>query len=170
MGNKTYAFILGIMLAGALLASGCGGASSSATAEDGNTVKVHYTGTLDDGSVFDTSVGREPLEFTLGLGQMIAGFENAVRGMQVGQSKTVIIPADEAYGQYRDDLVLVVERSQLPQDREPEVGQQLYMQQPNGSTITVVITELTETTATLDANHRLAGKDLTFEIELIDIN
>jgi len=101
---------------------------------------------------------------------MIAGFENAVRGMQVGQSKTVIIPADEAYGQYRDDLVLVVERSQLPQDREPEVGQQLYMQQPNGSTITVVITELTETTATLDANHRLAGKDLTFEIELIDIN
>lgn len=170
MGNKIYAILLGILLAGVLLVSGCGGESSPATAEDGNTVKVHYTGTLEDGSVFDTSVGGEPLEFTLGEGQVITGFDNAVRGMQVGQSKTVTIPVDEAYGQYRDDLVLVVERSQLPQEREPEIGQELYMQQANGSIITVVIIELTETTATLDANHRLVGEDLTFEIELIEIN
>ena len=169
MTKKMYSILLGVLLAGTAVISGCGGESGPSTAEDGNTVKVHYTGTLDDGSVFDTSVGGEPLEFTLGQGQMITGFENAVRGMEVGQSKTVTIPADEAYGQYRDDLVLVVERSQLPEEREPEVGQQLYMQQPNGSVITVVIIELCETTATLDANHRLAGEDLTFEIELVEV-
>ena len=168
MEKKTRAILLGILLTGPFLISGCGG-DGSATAQDGNTVKVHYTGTLEDGSVFDTSVGKEPLEFTLGEGRVITGFENAVRGMKVGQSKTVSIPVDEAYGQHRDDLVLVVERSQLPEDREPEVGQQLYMQQPNGSTITVIIIELSETTATLDANHPLAGKDLTFEIELVEI-
>ena len=96
-------------------------------ASDGDTVRVHYTGTLEDGTTFDTSVGREPLEFTLGEGQMIPGFEKAVYGLQVGKSKTVIIPAEEAYGPHRDDLVMVVEKDQLPAGLDPEVGQQLQM-------------------------------------------
>jgi len=138
-------------------------------AESGDTVKVHYTGTLEDGTVFDTSVEREPLEFTLGQGQLIPGFEQAVIGMKIGDLKTINIPADQAYGPYRDDLILVIERDQLPEDLDPEVGQQLQMIQADGSSITVIIIEISETTATIDANHPLAGKDLTFEIELIEI-
>ncbi|HEX74745.1 MAG TPA: peptidylprolyl isomerase [Dehalococcoidia bacterium] len=138
-------------------------------AKDGDTVKVHYTGTLEDGTVFDTSVEREPLEFTLGEGTLISGFEEAVKGMQVGQSKTVTIPAEEAYGPHRDDLVLVIERDQLPEGLNPEVGQQLQMQQTNDRTIAVIVTDVSETTITVDANHHLAGKDLTFEIELLEI-
>jgi len=139
-------------------------------ASDGNTVKVHYTGKLDDGTIFDTSVEREPLEFTIGAGQMIPGFEGAVRGMQVGESKTVTIPAEEAYGPRRDDLVIVVEREQLPADLDPKVDQQLQMQQPDGGTAVVIVTDVSEETITIDANHPLAGKDLLFEIELVEIN
>ena len=138
-------------------------------ARDGNTVKVHYTGTLEDGTTFDTSVGREPLEFTLGAGKMIPGFEKAVYGLAVGESKTVTILAEEAYGPYRPDLVAVVEREQLPAGLEPEVGQQLHAQQTDGSTARVLVTDVSETTITLDANHSLAGKDLTFEIKLVEI-
>ena len=138
-------------------------------ANDGNTVKVHYTGTLEDGTTFDTSVGREPLEFTLGAGKMIPGFEKAVYGLAVGESKTVTILAEEAYGPYRTDLVTVVEREQLPTGLEPEVGQQLQAQQTDGSTARVLVTDVSETTITLDANHSLAGKDLTFEIKLVEI-
>ena len=138
-------------------------------ASDGDTVRVHYTGTLEDGTTFDTSVGREPIEFTLGEGKMIPGFEKAVYGLEVGKSKTVTIPAEEAYGPHRDDLVIVVEREQLPAKLDPKVDQQLQMQQTDGRTATVIVTDVSETTITVDANHPLAGKDLTFEIELVEI-
>ncbi len=138
-------------------------------ASDGDTVRVHYTGTLEDGTTFDTSVGGEPLEFTLGEGKMIPGFEKAVYGLQVGKSKTVTIPAEEAYGPHRDDLVVVVERDQLPPGLDPKVDQQLQMQQTDGRTAVVIVTDVSDTTITVDANHPLAGKDLTFEIELVEI-
>ena len=123
-----------------LLTNGCNG--GSATAEDGDTVKVHYTGTLGDGTVFDTSLGSEPLEFTLGEGKMIPGFEQAVYGLKVGQSKTVTIPVEEAYGPHRDDLVIVVEREQLPADLDPKVDQQLQMQQTDGRMVVVIVTDV----------------------------
>ncbi len=138
-------------------------------ASDGDTVKVHYTGKLDDGTIFDTSVEREPLEFTIGTGQTIPGFEAAVRGMQVGQVKTVTIPAEEAYGPHNEDMVVVVERDKLPENLNPVVGQQLQKQQENGNMAVVVVTDVSDTTITLDANHPLAGKALTFEIELLEI-
>ncbi len=139
------------------------------TAKDGDTVVVHYVGTLYDGSVFDSSRGREPLEFTLGAGGMIAGFDEAVHGMYVGEVKTVTIIADEAYGQYRDDLVLTVQRDSLPEGLDTAVGQQLEIRRTDGQSITFVVTDVSDSTITLDANPRLAGKDLTFEIELVEI-
>ena len=169
MIKKTCVVLLGILLLGTVLVIGCTGEEGSVRAKDGDTVKVHYTGTLEDGTVFDTSVEREPLEFTLGEGTLISGFEEAVKGMQVGQSKTVTIPAEEAYGLHRDDLVLVIERDQIPEDLDLKVGQQLQMQQTNDKTIVVIVTDVSETTITVDANHPLAGKDLTFEIELVEI-
>jgi peptidylprolyl isomerase len=137
--------------------------------EEGDTVKVHYTGKLNDGSVFDSSKDREPLEFTLGEGQLIPGFEEAVNGMEVGDSTTVDIPTDEAYGERRDDLELEVSKAELPGDVEPEVGMQLQMkQQGSEKTIPVQITEVEEEKVTIDANHPLAGKDLTFDIEVVE--
>lgn len=138
--------------------------------KEGDTVKVHYTGKLNDGSVFDTSRERnEPLEFTLGEGQLIPGFEKAVQGMDVGDSTTVEIPSDEAYGERRDDLELEVSKDELPDHIEPELGMQLQMQQQqNGKAIPVQITEITDAKVKLDANHPLAGKDLTFDIELVE--
>lgn len=138
--------------------------------KEGDTVKVHYTGKLNDGSVFDTSRERnEPLEFTLGQGQLIPGFEKAVEGMDIGDSTTVEIPSDEAYGERRDDLELEVSRDELPDNIEPEVGMQLQMQQQqNGKAIPVQIKEVTDDKVKLDANHPLAGKDLTFDIELVE--
>ncbi len=138
-------------------------------ANEGDTVRVHYTGTLEDGTVFDTSRGRETLEFTLGGGTVIPGFEETVKGMQVGETKTATIPSDEAYGPHRDEMVMVIQRDQLPDDLEPTVGQQLQMQRTDGRTAVVVVSEVSKTTITIDANHPLAGKDLTFEIELVEI-
>lgn len=143
--------------------------TAAVEAKHGDTVEVHYTGTLEDGTVFDSSLEREPLEFTLGEGKMIPGFEEAVRGMQVGQSKTVTITADKAYGPHRDDRILLIKREQLPEDLNPEVGQRLQMRQTEGPTIPVIVTEVFETAIVVDANHPLAGKDLTFEIELLEI-
>ena len=140
-----------------------------AQAKVGDTIKVHYTGTLDDGTVFDSSVGRKPLQFTIGLGQMIPGFDKGVVGLNLSESKTITIPADQAYGPYRADLVQVVARDQLPTDSELEVGQMLQASQPNGQIILVTITNVTDSNVTLDANHRLAGKNLTFEIQLVEI-
>lgn len=137
--------------------------------KNGDTVKVHYTGKLDDGSIFDSSVSRQPLEVTLGQGQLIPGFENAVIGMSVGDKTTTNIPASEAYGEHQDNLEVTVEKSQLPADIIPEIGMQLQLNQPNGQAIPVQITHVDETNIVLDANHPLAGKDLTFEIELLEI-
>ncbi|MCC6346716.1 MAG: FKBP-type peptidyl-prolyl cis-trans isomerase, partial [Nitrospirales bacterium] len=120
-----------------------------------------------DGTVFDSSEGREPLEFTLGEGHLIRGFENAVAGMSVGEKKTVTIPAGEAYGPRRDDLVVHVERSQVPRDIDLEVGMGLQIKQ-NGGALQVIVAELDENGVTLDANHPLSGQDLTFEIELVE--
>lgn len=166
MVKNRYMVLLGLILLVVMLVTGC---SSVVLAKTGDTVKVHYTGTLEDDTVFDTSVEREPLEFTLGQGQLIPGFEQAVIGMRVGESKTINIPADQAYGPHRDDLIQVIERSQLPEDLDPKVGQQLPMRQPDGRTSIVTITDISETMITIDTNHPLAGQNLTFEIELVEI-
>lgn len=138
-------------------------------AKKGNTVKVHYTGSLNDGSVFDSSQGREPLEFTLGEERVIPGFENAVVGMSPGDKKKETIPADEAYGPRRDDMVLEVDRDQLPENVEPEVGLQLQMTTTDGRQVPVKIAEVEDSKVKLDANHPLAGKDLVFDLELVEI-
>jgi len=132
-------------------------------------VRVHYTGRLDDGSVFDTSQGAEPLEFTIGANQVITGFENAVKEMEVGEKKTIKIPADEAYGPRREDLVIKVERAKFPPHITPEVGMHLQITQSGGSILNVLISEVTDEYVTLDANHPFAGKDLTFDLELVSI-
>jgi peptidylprolyl isomerase len=138
-------------------------------AQVGDMVKVHYTGRLTDGTTFDTSVERDPLEFTLGEGELIAGFEQAVLGMAAGESKTTTIPADQAYGPHHAERMIDVERHHLPSDLQPEIGQQLQMTRPDGTTLSVMITTVTETQVTLDANHPLAGQDLIFDITLVEI-
>jgi peptidylprolyl isomerase len=138
-------------------------------AKSGDTVKVHYTGKLEDGTVFDTSVEDEPLEFTLGSGMLIPGFEQAVVGMAPGESKVEKITAEQAYGPYMPEMVMQVDRDTIPADFEPEVGQQLEIQRSSGEIIPVVITDVSDATVTLDANHPLAGMDLIFEIQLLEI-
>ncbi|MDJ0749847.1 MAG: peptidylprolyl isomerase [Woeseiaceae bacterium] len=138
-------------------------------AKSGDTVRIHYTGTLDDGTQFDSSAGRDPLEFALGAGQVIPGFDNAVDGMAVGESKTVTIPAEEAYGDHHEQLVQAVSRSALPDDIEPAVGMQLQSQSEEGQIMMLVVTEVAEESITVDANHPLAGQALTFAIELVEI-
>ena len=169
MVKHSHIILLGVFLLGAILISGCNADQNAEQAQNGDVVEVDYTGTLENGTVFDTSEGRDPLRFTLGEGQMIPGFEQAVLGMKVGESKTVTIPADEAYGPHSDDMVQVIDREELTNIPNPEVGQQLYGSQPGGGTITGTITNVTDTTITVDFNHHLAGKDLTFEIELMSI-
>ena len=169
MVKYRHIILLVIFLLGAILISGCNAGLNAAQAKNGDTVKVDYTGKLENGTVFDTSEGREPLNFTLGAGQVIPGFEKAVLGMKVGESKNVTIPVDEAYGEYNDTLVVVVNRENLTNIPNPEVGQQLYGSQTDGTTITGTITNVTDTTITVDFNPPLAGKNLTFEIKLISI-
>ncbi len=138
--------------------------------EKGQKVKIHYTGTLDDGSQFDSSAGRDPLEFEMGAGMVIPGFESGVQDMEVGEKKNIHIPSVEAYGEKRDEMVMEFERTQLPEDLEPEVGMGLQMQGPQGQPIPVQITAVAEETITIDANHPLAGQNLNFELELVDVN
>lgn len=140
-----------------------------AQAKRGDQVKVHYTGKLADGQIFDSSAGSEPLEFTIGQGNLIGGFEEAVVGMTPGESKNVAIPANQAYGPPRQDLVMVVERQQIPPSIQPEVGQLLELRHGDNESLAVMVTEVSAASITLDANHPLAGKDLTFEIELVEI-
>jgi peptidylprolyl isomerase len=140
-----------------------------AQAKKGDSVKIHYTGRLDDGTVFDSSREREPLEFTLGAGMVIPGFDDAITGMKVGEEKSTSIPVDEAYGPRRDDLLISVPTERLPDDMEPQVGQQLQMQTGDGQTFVAAVTRVGEDEVVLDANHPLAGKDLTFDIELVEI-
>ena len=139
-------------------------------AQKGDRVKVHYKGTLDDGTVFDSSRERgQPLEFTLGQGRLIKGFEAAVTGMAVGETETVTIPPEEAYGLSNNDLVRKIARAQFPSQIEAKVGSYVSTKHPDGGMLEAVITKVTEDAVTLDANHPLAGKALTFELELVDI-
>lgn len=141
-----------------------------AQVKSGDTVKVHYTGTLDDGSVFDSSAGRDPLQFKVGSGQVIAGFEEAVTGMAVGEKKTVMIPCSKAYGEVQDDLVMTVPQAQVPADLKLEVGMLLEVGGANGELLRVTVIEMNEDSVILDANPPLAGKDLTFALELVAIS
>jgi peptidylprolyl isomerase len=138
-------------------------------AKFGDTVKVHYTGKLDDGTVFDSSIQGEPLEFTIGSGSIIPGFEKAVVGMVPGDQKTEVIPTEQAYGPYQEEMVVMVERNQMPAEMEPQIGQQLQLQHESGQIIPVIVTDVSDASVTLDANHPLAGEDLTFEIQLVAI-
>lgn len=140
-----------------------------AKAVEGNTVRVHYTGTLQDGTVFDTSRKREPIEFTLGGGQVIPGFDEAVSGMAVGEKETTTISADRAYGPRQDELILTVPRSNLPEGLSPKSGDQLQITTQDGQAVPVKVAEIQADAVILDANHPLAGEDLTFELELVEI-
>jgi FKBP-type peptidyl-prolyl cis-trans isomerase 2 len=183
--------LIGLTLGAVLLAAGCSKGTSTATQstkplttgltatttsgavhttpQSGDTVKVDYTLKLADGTVFDTSVGKTPFQFTLGQNQVIPGFENAVIGMKVGDSKTVKILAADAYGPRNESLVQVVPKTKLPAGSDPKVGMQLQGSNPDGSSTVFTIIKVDDTTVTLDGNSALAGKDLTFDIKLLDI-
>jgi peptidylprolyl isomerase len=167
MLKKPAILFVAILCLSILLINGCG-KEGSKVAQNGDSVKVHYTGTLSDGTVFDSSVDREPLGFTVGAGQMIEGFDKAVVGMKVGETKKVTIPADQAYGQRNQSLTAVIDKSELPPGMEPQVGDRLQKQTPGGMMV-VTVTAVTATTFTIDGNHELAGKDLTFEIKLVEL-
>ena len=138
-------------------------------AKSGDTVRIHYTGKLDDGTQFDSSEGRDPLEFALGDSQVIPGFENAVEGMAVGDKKSVKIQPEEAYGPRHDQLIQDVPKNQLPEDMTPAVGMQLQTQNESGQVMRFSVTAVDEETITVDGNHPLAGKALNFDIELVEI-
>ena len=136
----------------------------------GDTVHIHYTGTLNDGTTFDSSEGREPLSFQVGSGQIIPGLDSAIPGMTVGDMKTVNVACDEAYGQVNPEMTQAVPRADIPADIPLETGTRLQMQTQNGQVIPVTVTAVDDSTVTLDANHPLAGQDLTFNIELVKID
>ena len=137
--------------------------------KSGDTVRIHYTGTLADGSTFDSSQGRAPLEFTVGSGQIIPGLDRELPGMQVGEKKKVTIAADDAYGQRQDGAMQAIPRDQIPAEITLEVGTGLQMRTPQGQTVNVTVAEVTAETVTLDANHPLAGKELNFDFEVVEI-
>ena len=140
-----------------------------AQAENGDTVKIHYTGKVDDGSVFSSSSNQGPMQFKLGEGHVILGFEEGVVGMSPGESKSIKIPPEQGLGAHHDQMVQVIDRKQLPPDLEPEVGQQLQVRRSGGQTMLVTLTDISDATVTLDSNHPLAGKALAFDIKLIEI-
>ena len=141
-----------------------------APAAIGNTVKIHYTGSLDDGYKFDSSYDhQEPLEFTIGRGEMIRGFDKAVIGMEVGETKTVTIPSNQAYGRHNPEKVIEVSRNKMPGGLEQKIGERVQGSMPDGQTVEFTIVGSTESELTLDGNHPLAGKDLTFELQLMAI-
>ena len=138
-------------------------------AEAGKKVKVHYTGTFDDGEVFDSSKETDPLEFELGAGQVIPGFDQAVAGMEVGEVKNVRIPEADAYGAYNPEMVFTTDHSQFDENVTPQVGQQFQAETPDGQPLFLVVKEVSEEGIVMDANHPMAGKDLNFELELVEI-
>lgn len=140
-----------------------------AQVKSGDTVRVHYHGKLTNGTTFDSSEGREPLEFTVGSGQVIKGFDEAMIDMNIGDKKTVNIPVDNAYGQRSDDMMMEYPLSEFPPEMKPEIGMELHMSDNMGNVFPVVITEVKTESVVLDANHPLAGEDLVFEIELVSI-
>jgi len=137
--------------------------------EEGQTIRVHYKGTLDNGELFDSSEGREPLEFEVGAGTVIPGFEKGVLGMTVGEKKTIHIPVEEAYGEPREEMIMQFKRDQLPEDMEPEVGMQLYLQGMYGQSVPAKVTAFTDEYITVHAKHPLAGQNLKLELELVEI-
>jgi peptidylprolyl isomerase len=141
-----------------------------AQAKPGDKVKVNYTGRFEDGTVFDSSAGRKPLEFTVESGQVIRGFDEAVKGLSPGESRTVTIPAEEAYGPYQQEAVMTVDRGEFPEDMDPQVGDRMQLMEPDGRMVIAVVTGSDEKSVTLDANHPLAGKTLVFDVELVDIS
>lgn len=140
------------------------------TAKTNDKVKVHYKGTLSNGEIFDSSEGKDPLEFTLGAGQVIPGFDKGVQGMNINESKTINIPFTEAYGDVREDLIQEVAKKDLPQEIKPEVGLKLVSQTPDGQQIPLIVTDVKDESIIVDANHPLAGKDLIFEVTLVEID
>ncbi|MBK1620371.1 peptidylprolyl isomerase [Lamprobacter modestohalophilus] len=138
-------------------------------AKSGDTVKVHYTGTLTDGTEFDSSRGQEPLEFTLGQGQMISGFEEAVVGMTLGENKTITIASGEAYGERNESMVQQVPRTAIPPEIKLAQGMLLQAQGPDGETLQFTVADFNDEEVTVDGNHPLAGRDLTFQLELVQI-
>lgn len=137
--------------------------------KENNTVKVHYTGKLADGQVFDTSEGKEPLAFTLGEGRLIPGFEKGLIDMKLNEKKTINLTKDEAYGDPREDLIIEVPKSELPQEMTPEVGMGLVSRTPEGQEMNLMVVEVRDETVVLDGNHPLAGKDLIFDLEVVEI-
>ncbi len=140
-----------------------------AQAQAGDTVKVDYTGRFEDGTVFDSSANREPLEFTIGEGQVIPGFEQGVEGMSPGEEKTITISSDEAYGPHHDELVMTVDKGEFPPDMELGVGDVLQLRQPDGGVVLARVTDVSDGSVTIDANHPLAGRDLIFDVKLDQI-
>lgn len=167
--KRSFLLFETLLLGGVILLSGCGAKVSTHQAANGNTVQVEYTGKLSDGTIFDSSVGKQPLEFTVGSGQVVPGFDKAVLGMKIGQSKTVTIPAAEAYGPHRDDLVSVINKKDLPAGGTIHIGDKLRARRGDGIIVDVTVIAVSDTTITIDANHPLAGQDLTFEIKLVAI-
>jgi FKBP-type peptidyl-prolyl cis-trans isomerase 2 len=157
-----------ICLGGAIALSACG--SASGVAKNGDTVQVNYTLTLADGTLVETTVGNQPIELTLGQGNFLQDFEKAIVGMKVGESKTISIPSANAYGAHQDDLVFSVNRTQLMAGVDPKIGDHLQTMDSTGQTVVVLVTAVTDATITIDANSPLAGKDLTFKIELLKIS
>ena len=140
-----------------------------AKAKNGDTVKIHYTGKLEDGTVFDSSIGHDPLEFQIGQNQIFPKLEEAVIGMEPSDTKTVVVSSEDAYGPYREEMVVDVPKNSFPADITPEVGLELELVQSNNQPIIVTILKVLDDTVTLDANHPLAGKNLTFDVELVEI-
>jgi peptidylprolyl isomerase len=138
--------------------------------EKGSKIKLHYTGTLEDGTVFDSSKDKEPLEFEVGAGQVIPGFDEGVIGLKAGEKKTINIPADKAYGQYDEKRMGEYPKENVPKDMELKVGAKMFLQSPDGGVALATIKEIKEEVVLLDLNHPLAGKDLTFEVEIIEVN
>ncbi len=139
-------------------------------AENGNTVKVHYTGTLEDGTVFDSSEGREPLQFKVGSGEVIPGFDTAVMGLEAGESRTTTIPANQAYGPHMPGQIIEVPRDGIPPDFKPAIGDVVQLKDPQGKPLQATVEEINDDVVKFDANHPLAGKDLTFEVKVVAIN
>lgn len=143
---------------------------SMSQVKENNTVKVNYTGKLADGQVFDSSEGKEPLEVTLGQGQLIPGFEKGLIDMKLNEKKTITIAKDDAYGDVNDALIQEVNKAQLPQDMAPEVGMGLVSKTPDGQEMNLLVVEVKDETIVVDGNHPLAGKDLVFDLEVLEIN
>lgn len=138
-------------------------------AKEGDTVRVHYTVKLGDGTVIGSTMDHEPLQFTIGDGQILPSFEQAVVGMNPGESKTIEIPAEQAFGPHLEEMVIVIDRTKLPPDFNPRVGERVQFRQWDGQIASVLVTEVSEGSITIDANHPLAGKDLTFDIQFLGI-